>query len=289
MKRKIATHQKKLQNGGKLSVWRAFWRFPIIWMIAGTAGIILADALLRPLAEQAQGVASLLLTLTAGVVAILVYKLTMNYLGRRSVPEIARQRAGIEAAMGVLTGAIFILISTVIIVAMGGYSFQWTIAADTGSVLLSSVSAALGAAIVEELIFRGLMFQAIHTLAGKWTALAVTSLFFGVAHLGNTGATLWSSFAITLEAGVLLGAAFLWRRNLWFPMGLHFAWNAIEGLLSIPVSGHAAAGLFTVKVSGTAILTGGDFGLEGSIVPVLVSLLIAVPMLIGTVRNREST
>ncbi|MGV2806384.1 CPBP family intramembrane metalloprotease, partial [Clostridium perfringens] len=142
--------------------------------------------------------------------------------------------------------------------------FQWASSANAGSVLISSIGAALGAAIVEELIFRGLMFQAIDRLGGKSLALAVTSLFFGVAHLGNPGATLYSAFAIALEAGVLLGAAFLWRRNLWFTIGLHFAWNAFEGLLGIPVSGHSAAGLFTVKVNGAALLTGGDFGLEGS-------------------------
>lgn len=285
--KKTSAHKVKQQVGGKLSKWSPFWSFPIIWMIAGSIGIILVDSLFRALAEQVEGIVSLLLTLTACFVAIMVYKLTMKYLARRSIPEISTHRIGIEAGMGLLTGAIFIIVSTVIIVAMGGYSFQWA-SADMGSVLISSIEAALGAAIVEELIFRGLMFQAISKLAGNWLALAVTSLFFGVAHLGNTGATLWSSFAISIEAGVLLGAAFLWRRNLWFAMGLHFAWNACEGLLGIPVSGHSMVGLFTVKVNGAELLTGGDFGLEGSIVPVLVSLLIATPMLIGYVRHRAS-
>lgn len=285
--KKRSAHQEKQHMGGKLSTGRPWWRFPIIWMIVGTIGIILVDTLFRPLAAQAQGVASLLLTLTAGIVAIIVYRLTMKYLARRSIPEVSRKRAGIEAGMGLLTGAIFITVSTSIIVAAGGYSFQWASTADTGSVLISSVTPALSAAIIEELIFRGLMLQAISKLAGNGVALAVTSLFFGVAHLGNTGATLWSAFAITIEAGILLGAAFLWRRNLWFAMGLHFAWNALEALLGIPVSGHSSAGLFTVKVNGAALLTGGDFGLEGSIVPVMVSLLIAIPMLVGAVRQKS--
>lgn len=285
--KKRSAHQERQHMGEKISTGRPWWRFPIIWMIVGTIGIILVDTLFRPLAAQAQGVASLLLTLTAGIVAIIVYRLTMKYLARRSIPEVSRKRAGIEAGMGLLTGAIFITVSTSIIVAAGGYSFQWASTADTGSVLISSVTPALSAAIMEELIFRGLMLQAISKLAGNGVALAVTSLFFGVAHLGNTGATLWSAFAITIEAGILLGAAFLWRRNLWFAMGLHFAWNALEALLGIPVSGHSSAGLFTVKVNGPAILTGGDFGLEGSIVPVMVSLLIAIPMLVGAVRQKS--
>lgn len=285
--KKIVANQEKQHMGGKITTGRPWWRFPIIWMIVGAIGIILVDALFRPFAEQAQGVASLLWTLMAGIVAIIVYGLTMKYWARRSIPEISRKRAGIEAGMGLLTGAIFIAVSTSIIVAAGGYSFQWASNADMASVLISSITPALSAAIIEELIFRGLMLQAISKLAGNGIALAITSLFFGVAHLGNTGATLWGAFAISVEAGILLGAAFLWRRNLWFAMGLHFAWNALEALLGIPVSGHSSAGLFTVKVNGAAILTGGDFGLEGSIVPVIVSLLIAIPMLIGAARQKS--
>lgn len=287
MKKKASENKESLQNGGKLSAWSSFWRFPIVWMLVGAIGIVLIDTLFRQLTERVDGVISLVLTLVMGLLAILVYKLTLTYLARRATPEIARQRAGIEAFQGVLTGTIFIAGSVFIIMALGGYSFQWASSANAGSVLLSSIGAALGAAIVEELIFRGLMFQAIDRWGGKPLALAVTSLFFGVAHLGNTGATLWSAFAIALEAGVLLGAAFLWRRNLWFAMGLHFAWNAIEELLGIPVSGHSSAGLFTVEVNGAALLTGGDFGLEGSIVPVVASLLLSIPMLIGAARYRR--
>jgi len=266
-----------------------FWRLPLVWMIAGAIGIVLVDSMFRLLAEQTRGIASFLLTLAASVVAIMVYRLTMKHLARRPIPELSRQRAGIEVGLGLLTGAIFILVSTMIIAVAGGYSLQWASAADIGSVLAAAITPALSAAVIEELIFRGLMFQAIRHWAGNGVALAATSLFFGVAHLGNTGATLWTAFAITVEAGVLLGAAFLWRRNLWFAMGLHFAWNAIEGLIGIPVSGHAAAGLFTVEMHGAVLLTGGDFGLEGSIVPVVISLLIAIPMLIDAARQRAAS
>ncbi|MNJ74853.1 hypothetical protein D3C77_718530 [compost metagenome] len=69
-------------------------------------------------------------------------------------------------------------------------------------------------------------------------------------------------------------------------MGLHFAWNALESTLGIPVSGLPAAGLFTVKANGAAWLTGGDFGLEGSIITVILGLVIAIPMLISAARNR---
>ncbi len=90
---------------------------------------------------------------------------------------------------------------------------------------------------------------------------------------------MWSSLAIAVEAGVLLGAAFLWRRNIWFVIGLHFTWNTTVALLGIPVSGHPSNGVLTTHVSGAEWLTGGGFGLEASVVPVVVSVLIATAML----------
>ena len=57
-------------------------------------------------------------------------------------------------------------------------------------------------------------------------------------------------------------------------------------MLGIPVSGLPAAGLFTVKANGAAWLTGGDFGLDGSIVTVILEIVIAIPMLIGAAQKR---
>ncbi len=127
--------------------------------------------------------------------------------------------------------------------------------------------------------FRGLALQALQERWGTRVALTVTALLFGLLHLANPGATVWSSLAIAVEAGVLLGAAFLWRRSLWFVIGLHFTWNATEALLGIPVSGHTSEGVLTTHVSGPEWLTGGGFGLEASVVPVVLSVLIATAML----------
>ncbi|MEV7789448.1 CPBP family intramembrane glutamic endopeptidase [Streptomyces sp. NPDC088106] len=216
--------------------------------------------------------------------AVAVYWLVMHRVARRSTPEITRLGAGREVLLGGGIGLGFILVSALLITAFGGYSFSW---AGDGfmSVVWTAVAVQIGAAVTEELLFRGLALQALEKLWGSRAAIVITSLFFGVAHLGAPGANAWSGVAIALEAGVLLGAAFLWRRNIWFVVGLHFAWNLTQQLLGIPVSGHAPEGLFTVDVNGSAFLTGGDFGLEASIMPVLMGVAIAVPMLVRAHRN----
>ncbi|MET7745065.1 CPBP family intramembrane glutamic endopeptidase [Streptomyces sp. NPDC005385] len=191
--------------------------------------------------------------------ALGVYWLVMRRLARRSTPEISRHGAGREGLLGGAIGLGFVLLSTLLIVLFGGYSFAW---AGHGffAIVASAVAVQAAAAVTEELMFRGLALQALEQLWGSRAAIVITGLFFGIAHLWAPNATGWSSLSIALEAGVMLGAAFLWRRSIWFVAGLHFAWNLMEQLLGIPVSGQTPEGLFTVEVRGGAWLTGGPTG-----------------------------
>ena len=134
------------------------------------------------------------------------------------------------------------------------------------------------AGILEELLFRGYLFRLSSRIVGTWGALIFTSALFGLAHLGNKGATLSSGIAIMLEAGVLLGSAYVVTQRLWFPIGLHIAWNFTEGsVFGMQVSGNStASGLMRGSLTGSNLLTGGAFGPEASIVAVLVCLAVAM-------------
>lgn len=244
-------------------------RSPLGWMLVGLVGV----GLVSSLTATGPGPVPLL----GAVAAVGVYWWVMRRLARRSTPEIARQGACREALLGGAIGLGFILLSTALIMIFGGYSFSW---AGHGffTVVASAVVVQVAAAVTEELMFRGLALQALEQVWGSRAAIAITGLFFGIAHLGAPNATAWSSLCIALEAGVMLGAAFLWRRSIWFVAGLHFAWNLTEQLLGIPVSGHTPEGLFTVDVQGSTWLTGGGFGLEAAFVTLVAGLLIAVRM-----------
>ncbi|WP_228989218.1 CPBP family intramembrane glutamic endopeptidase [Streptomyces sp. DH8] len=253
-------------------------RSPLGWMLTGMVGVGVVAGV------TATGPGPV--PVVGAVAAVAVYWYVMRRVARRATPEIARSGAGREALFGGAIGLGFILLSALLITAFGGYSFAW---AGDGvmSVLWTTIALQIGAAVTEELVFRGLALQALEQLWGSRAAIVITSLFFGVAHLGAEGANAWSGLAIALEAGALLGAAFLWRRSIWFVVGLHFAWNTTEQLLGIPVSGHAPEGLFTVDVHGPALLTGGGFGLEASIMPVLIGVAIAATMLVRAHRNGD--
>ncbi|WP_144682429.1 CPBP family intramembrane glutamic endopeptidase [Cellulosimicrobium sp. TH-20] len=246
---------------------------PLVWMIAGTIGVGLVGRL------TASAEPFLLLPVLGAALAVVVYRVVMRFLARRRTPEIAARRAVPEALLGAALGLGFVAVSAAVVTVLGGYTFR-VADVDLLAVVAPILAVTVGAAVVEELVFRGLALQALERLLGSWVALAVTAGFFGLTHLFNPGATPWSALAIAIEAGGLLGAAFLWRRNLWFVIGLHLAWNAAVALLGIPVSGHTAPGLLVADVSGPSVLTGGAFGIEGSLVTVTLGALIAVPLLV---------
>jgi membrane protease YdiL (CAAX protease family) len=242
-------------------------------MVAGLVGVGATTAL------TSDGV---VLPLVAAVAAVAVYWLVMRFLAGRHVSELAPACAGWRALLGIAIGVAFIATSLLSVVTE--FSFAWS----TGRALptvATTAAVALGAAVTEELMFRGLVLQALERLVGTWVALAVTAVAFGAVHLANPAATPWSAVAIAVEAGVLLGAAFLWKRNIWLAVGLHFAWNTCVGLIGIAVSGHPSDGLLVARPTGPDLLTGGSFGIEASIVPVALSVLISVPMLVTAHRR----
>ena len=129
-------------------------------------------------------------------------------------------------------------------------------------------------AITEELIFTGVMFQAMLSRFSALTSVLVFSLFFGASHLFNTGINAFS-FTNILLANVLLSLMYLRTRSLWMPISFHFFWNWGQAvILGSSVSGfHYGISLLKINTLNSSFLFGGQFGIEGGIITTL--LLIA--------------
>ena len=103
-------------------------------------------------------------------------------------------------------------------------------------------------AVFEETIFRGVIFRLAESRYGSLAALVLSSAVFGLLHLLNVAAEpipldqkLLGPVLICLEAGLLLGAAYMATRRLWLPIGIHWAWNFFEGpVYGTDVSGNTA-------------------------------------------------
>ena len=159
-----------------------------------------------------------------------------------------------------------------------GYYRIVTVEFDVAS-QVSWLSLFLLVGVVEEVVFRGILFRLI---TDKWNiavGLTTSSLLFGLAHLGNPGATLWAALAIAIASGWLFGMAYAYHQTIWVSIGMHWAWNYLEG----GVFGCAVSGapldyqpLITPRISGPDILTGGAFGPEASIICVALGIVLSI-------------
>jgi membrane protease YdiL (CAAX protease family) len=140
---------------------------------------------------------------------------------------------------------------------------------------LSVILLFLLVAVFEEVTFRGLLFRIVENGLGSWGALLVSAALFGGVHLGNPGATIGSSIAIALEAGVLLGAIYMATRSLWMVIGVHWAWNYFEGpVFGTQVSGNDIPSLLHSVTDGPVLWTGGAFGPEAGLFAVIVGGIV---------------
>jgi membrane protease YdiL (CAAX protease family) len=176
-----------------------------------------------------------------------------------------------DLVLGLALGAIALLTAAFIAFVFGGLSFQFNQTHGQSAILLTlgvSLIVFIAGAAFEEMLFRGYIFQTLARANLAWLAIALTSVFFAVAHLTNSNANYISTFNTAL-AGVWFGIAYLKTRTLWFVFGLHLAWNWFQGaIFGIEVSGIKSlttAPLFQEIDSGPIWLTGESYGIEGGI------------------------
>ncbi len=189
-------------------------------------------------------------------------------------------QALIELYDGALIGSTMVALVTLVLFAMGCYSI---LAINYENDLAMLIPTFLLAALYEEILFRGYVLQTIEKASNTITAVLLSSVLFGLAHMGNFNdnvpiyTQVASCMALSLDAGILFCAAFLVTRRLWLPLGLHAFWNVFEGpVFGTPVSANQfGAPLFIGSLQGPEIFTGGVFGPEASIIELAICLLIA--------------
>jgi membrane protease YdiL (CAAX protease family) len=183
---------------------------------------------------------------------------------------------------GSLVGAASLLLATLVASIFGGFNFalnRATTPPAIGKTLLLSGFIFILAAAAEEAMFRGYPLQTMARAKLSWLAIVLTSVIFSAGHLDNPNVVRGFTFVNTALAGVWLALAYLRTRSLWFPLGVHWAWNWVMGaLLGLPVSGidHLTPNPLVRAVAvGPAWLTGGTYGIEGGAACTL-ALLVSI-------------
>lgn len=216
-----------------------------------------------------------------------IYYLCVRVFEKRSASEISLKKVIPDTAKGLGVGVLYFISIIIVMSLLGVYritSFQFDLEGQLKAFFMFMM-----VAVGEEFIFRAILFRTIDERFGFWWAIAISALVFGLVHISNDNATWWSSLAIALEAGIMLALAYKYTNTLWFPIGIHWAWNYTQGnILGFAVSGtDAGTTLFSSTVSGPDILSGGDFGAEASLIAVIIGLAISVFFYLE-IKKRES-
>ena len=194
--------------------------------------------------------------------------------GRRKSREPLAQTFGttidrevpLEVAAGIAIGGI---------VMVGIFGIEWAL----GAIQVTGVGGPAGiwwawlaflvvAALLEEILSRSFLLGGLISLLRrvKWVAVAISALYFGLAHLGNPNASAVSVVGNAL-GGVMYAVAFLGTGRLWMAFGLHFSWNFFQGpVVGFPVSGMEMPSLIELATTGSEWITGGAYGPEAGAV-----------------------
>ncbi len=207
-----------------------------------------------------------------------------HFIEQRVVSELSLPGMGREFGVGLLIGAGLYTACELVLMGLGIYRIDGL---NPLSYMVPAIAMALSSSIFEELLFRGVLFRSVETWFGSWAALAVSSLVFGLTHLINPQGTIEGALFIAVEAGILLAAAFMLTRRLWLCVGFHMAWNYTQSaIFSGIVSGNdAQQGLIRSTMKGPDWLTGGSFGVESSVLALVLCTSTGIVMLVMTVRR----
>ena len=145
----------------------------------------------------------------------------------------------------------------------------------------SSLMIFAAGACVEELLFRGYLFQTLMQGVTFLPAMLLMATFFALAHAQNPKVSVFGLINVAFAA-IWFSFAYLKTRSLWLPIALHFSWNFCQTTLySFPTSGIAfqEQKIFSLVQTGPDWITGGSFGPEGGALATLALLICTVYIL----------
>lgn len=232
------------------------WHHSLLWVVAALAMIVAAVALLRWVDRRPPA------TLGLG-------------FGTGWLAEIGLGLAGGAVLTGILVAALLLT---------GSVSLRLT--PDFASSLASMpryLFIFAAAATVEELVFRGYPLQVLAEGSRRWIAGLLLCLVFTWAHASNPDVTA-VGIANVFLAAIVLTALYFQTRRLWLPIAFHMSWNFAQSWLwGFDVSGITIEDrLLVVAPSGADLLTGGEFGLEGSVLTTVLFVALAAWLLAAT-------
>ena len=212
---------------------------------------------------------------------MLVIFLFRKYLDQKSIGSlgIKNEHVARDLLMGMLFG--FTIVGAGYLILINTNQIQFEGLEFSGPRLSQGILLFAVVALSEEILFRGYVLSNLLNSFHPIIALIISAMLFSVVHSANPDFS-WIPFFELLLVGILLGIPYLHNGNLWFPFGLHFSWNFFQGtIFGFNVSGKEIDSLMEISYQEANKWNGGDFGFEGSLYSLILSLVaIAVAIVL---------
>lgn len=254
--------------------------FPITRIVLGIVAIILAIGVVIVLFDNLAEFQyfETVFSISQAVVATLAYYFFYKWYEKRKITELSSVGFVNYVVLGLAVG---LIIQSCVLWVLELFASYTVVQFNPPISLMPAIGMAISSGVIEEILIRGIIFRILEEWLGSWIALLLSALIFGFMHIENEGASVLIAVSIAVEAGVLLGAAFMYSRNLWLPIAIHFSWNFVQGgIYGARVSGFKLTdSLVSADITGSELITGGAFGPEGSIQALTLCTLAGIILL----------
>ena len=203
---------------------------------------------------------------------VIMLWLFMKFIDKQPLIEIGFQTVGRlkEFNYGLILGLLIMAFAYVFLSLIGEIVFE-NYTFDLQKIFLSIILF-IGVSVFEEVIFRGYMLKNLLESFNPYVALFISSIFFSLIHGSNPNVTTLGLCNIFL-AGFFLGASYIFTKNLWFPIALHFSWNFFQSMFGFKVSGLDSYSIIEFTIPENNMLNGGEFGFESSLLSIIILII----------------
>ncbi len=261
-------------------IFLSVFYFPITRIVLGTFAITLAMGVVTVLFDNLAEFQyfETVLSICQAIVATLAYSFFYKWYEKRKITELSSVGIVNYVVLGLAIG---IILQSCVLWVVELFASYTVVRFNPPISLMPAIGMAISSGFIEEILIRGIMFRILEEWLGSWISLLISAFIFGFMHIGNEGASAFIAISIAVEAGILLGAAFMYSRNLWLPIAIHFSWNFVQGgIYGARVSGFKLPdSLVNAEIAGSELITGGAFGPEGSIQALTLCTIAGVTLL----------
>ncbi|MGQ1948808.1 lysostaphin resistance A-like protein [Geofilum sp. OHC36d9] len=265
--------------------------FPVIKIVLGITiclGILIGiqNLITKPLIHHfidSKPIGDAIINYISVIVLLLSYFYFFKIYEKREIKELTKTNLRTELLGGFLFG--FLVLSLVILILyLLGY---YTVDSISGfSYLLAPFSFLVIAALIEEVFFRLIIYRIVEKWLGTYLALLIISIIFTVPHLLNDNVTLLSVLLL-LTFGFAHSIMYTYTKRLWLPFAFHLGWNFAQPFYGSNLSGTEEGYIINSNFDGPILLIGSDFGIEDSILSIILLLIICIIFLKLSIKENK--